>query len=125
MQGALQMNAVQLLKEDHERAERLFHQFQLADDDGKAEIATEICRILRIHARIEEELLYPAARDALGEEGEDLIDEALVEHSTAKRIIGEIESAHTSDEFYHAKVKALGEYVKRHVREEEGEVSAA
>jgi hemerythrin superfamily protein len=77
--------------------------------------------MLTVHATAEEELFYPAARDALGEE-EDLIDEADVEHATAKELIAQIQGSSPDDPHYDAKVKVLGEYIDHHVKEEEGEI---
>ena len=77
---------------------------------------------LTVHAQIEEEIFYPAAREALGEEGEDLLDEAKVEHNSLKELIGHIEGSSPEDELFGAHVKVLGEYVKHHVKEEEGEL---
>ena len=116
------MNAVELLKEDHEQVARLFKKFEMADEDLKGEIATRICRLLTIHAQIEEQLLYPAARSALEEAGEDLVDEAVVEHASVKNLVGQIESSGSSDELFSAKVRVLGEYVRHHVKEEEAEL---
>jgi hemerythrin-like domain-containing protein len=76
-----------------------------------------------VHAQIEEAIFYPAARNALPqEEGQDLLDEAAVEHQTLKDIIGRLEMAPTSDPLYDAGVKVLSEYVKHHVKEEENEL---
>ena len=78
--------------------------------------------MLTVHATVEEEIFYPAAREALGEE-EDLIDEADVEHATAKDLIAQIEgSSPAEDALFDAKVKVLGEYIAHHVKEEEGEM---
>jgi len=76
--------------------------------------------MLTAHATIEEEIFYPAARDA-GVEG-DLLDEAEVEHASAKDLIAQIRSMSPDDDLYDAKVKVLGEYVRHHVEEEEGEL---
>ena len=76
--------------------------------------------MLTAHATIEEEIFYPAARDA-GVEG-DLLDEAEVEHASAKDLIAQIRSMSPDDDLYDAKVKVLGEYVDHHVREEEDEM---
>lgn len=116
------MNAVKLLKEDHRQVAALFEQFDGADDDDKGEIAGRVCRMLTVHAQIEEELLYPAARGALEEQDAGLVDEATVEHASVKDLVGQIESSDSSDELFDAKVKVLGEYVTHHVKEEEGEL---
>src|SRR4029078_802963 len=75
-----------------------------------------------IHAQIEETIFYPAARRALQEKGQDLLDEAAGEHQTLKDIVGRLEMAPTSDPLYDAGVKVLSEYVKHHVKEEENEL---
>ena len=73
-----------------------------------------------MHAQIEEEIFYPALREALKET--DLIDEAAVEHQTAKDLIAQIQAAGEPDEMFDAKVKVLGEYIDHHVKEERGEI---
>jgi hemerythrin-like domain-containing protein len=73
-----------------------------------------------VHAQIEEEIFYPAAREALKEQ--DLIDEATVEHASAKDLIAQIEQAQAGDELFDAKVIVLGEYIKHHVKEEHNEM---
>jgi hemerythrin superfamily protein len=73
--------------------------------------------MLTVHATVEEEIFYPAAREALEEQ--DLLDEAEVEHATAKDLIAQIQTMDPSDELYDAKVTVLGEYVNHHVQEEE------
>ncbi len=117
-------NALSILEKDHREVESLFSQFEKAKDEAqKSELAEKICLELKVHAQIEEELLYPMAREETGED--DLVHEALVEHHTAKQLIKEIESAKSSDELYDARVKVLGEYVKHHVKEEEKELFPA
>jgi hemerythrin superfamily protein len=116
------MDAIKLLKQDHREVERLVDEFERARAPKKAQIAEEICRQLTVHAQIEEEIFYPAAREALKEE--DLVDEAEVEHQSAKDLIAQIQGGSTEDEKFEARVKVLGEYVKHHVREEEKEMFA-
>ena len=118
-------NAVEILKQDHDEVEKLFDQYEDAKDEDNAELKSEIvaavCKALTIHARIEEELFYPAMRrheeDAL-----DLVDEAAVEHQTLKTLVAELLAATPGEALYDAKVKVLSEYVKHHVKEEEGEM---
>ncbi|HEX2083103.1 MAG TPA: hemerythrin domain-containing protein, partial [Xanthomonadaceae bacterium] len=62
------MNAVKLLKQDHKEVSDLFEEFEEADEGEKSSIAERICKLLTVHAQIEEELLYPQAREALDEE---------------------------------------------------------
>ena len=110
-------DAVALLKDDHRTVEELFAQFEKASGEGrKQKLATQICTELSIHAQIEEEIFYPACE---GKVEDELIKEAYVEHDGAKLLIAEIMAGEPSDEFYDAKVKVLGEYIKHHVKEEE------
>ena len=120
-------NAIELLKRDHDAVEKLFAQYEEikdgADDSEKEDLVAQICDALTVHAQIEETIFYPAARQALQEEeGQDLLNEAAVEHQTLKDIIGRLEAAPTSDPLYDAGVKVLAEYTKHHVREEENEL---
>jgi len=110
-------DAVALLKEDHRTVEDLFAQFEKASGEGrKQKLATQICLELSIHARIEEEIFYPACE---GKVDDDLLKESYVEHDGAKLLIAEIMAGEPSDEFYDAKVTVLQEQVEHHVEEEE------
>ena len=117
-----QQDAIKLLMSDHDEVAALFKQFQKAKNDGsqKSDIVQQICKALSVHAEIEEEIFYPAARDALEEQGEDMIDEAEVEHGAIKGLVEQLQDASPDDEMYDAKVKVLCEYVIHHVKEEEG-----
>jgi hemerythrin superfamily protein len=116
------MDALNLLKQDHRDVSELFDAFE-KDDADKSEIASHVCRMLTVHAMIEEEIFYPAAREALGDtEGDDLLDEAEVEHASAKDLIAQIEEEGQDGDMFEAKVKVLGEYVRHHVKEEESEL---
>ena len=115
------MNAIELLKHDHREVEEYFEEYEdLEDDAEKAELSAKICQALKVHAQIEEEIFYPAAREATGDE--DLLDEAVVEHAGAKRLIEEIESMEVGEDLYDAKIRVLGEQIKHHVKEEEEEL---
>ena len=111
------MDAVALLKQDHRTVEDLFARFDKASGDGgKEKLARQICLELSVHAKIEEEIFYPACE---GKVEDELLKEAYVEHDGAKLLIGEILAGEPSDEFYDSKVKVLQEQIEHHVEEEE------
>jgi hemerythrin superfamily protein len=114
-------DAIALLEADHRQVEGYFDAYKSAKSgENKKALAVNICNALRVHAQIEEELFYPAARKATKET--DLLDEATVEHAGAKVLIAEIESMQPGMPLYDAKVTVLGEQIAHHVKEEEGEL---
>ena len=120
-------SAIELLERDHDEVEKLFaHYEDIKDGAGGADkesLVAEICDALTVHAQVEEQIFYPAARRALADgEGKDMLDEAAVEHQSLKDIIARLEAASTGDPLYDAGVKVLSEYVKHHVKEEEKEL---
>ncbi len=114
-------DAIKLLTEDHAKVKKLFREYEKLskkeDEDGKEELAQQICKELTIHAQLEEEIFYPAARQAIKDD--DLLNEALIEHSSVKDLISKIKSMKTTDPMYDAVVTVLREYVTHHVQEEE------
>lgn len=121
---AAEHDVTKLLEADHKKVKKLFKDFEKCakqnDEAGKVEIAMQICMELKVHAQVEEEIFYPALYEALDEH--DLVDEAVVEHATAKDLIEQIESMVGSEDLYDAKVKVLSEYIDHHVQEEEKEI---
>jgi hemerythrin-like domain-containing protein len=117
-------DAIGLLMDDHKRVQKIFKDFEKVKSKGdlemKAELVRTACHELTIHAQLEEELVYPVLREALKEK--TLIDEAAVEHGTAKQFISELESMDPNDELYDAKFLVLGEYINHHIKEEEKEI---
>jgi hypothetical protein len=123
--AAAKADATLLLTRDHTEVHELFkHYEKLAESHAEASdrqaMAEQICTMLTVHATIEEEIFYPEAREA-GVES-DLLDEAEVEHSSAKALIAQIRAMQPDEALYDAKVKVLGEYVDHHVREEQEEL---
>lgn len=116
-------NVINLLIDDHEKVKKLFKEFEKLskkNDDSKVEIANQICMELTAHALAEEEVFYPVARRAISDD--DMMNEADVEHDSAKDLIAQIQSMSPNDEMYDAKVTVLGEYIDHHVKEEENEM---
>ena len=118
-------DAIDLLTDDHLEVSALFKRYEkLARKDSPADerrtLAQSICEMLKAHTRIEEEIFYPAARSA-GIDA-DLLDEAKIEHASAKDLIAQIELGDPDDDLYDAKVTVLGEYIRHHVVEEQTEM---
>ena len=123
MKKATPQDAIALLKDDHKRVKDLFEQYDKLSDRSvvnKKKIATQICLELTVHAQIEEEIFYPAVRGPI-KDG-DLMDEAEVEHASAKELIAQISEMDPGDDLYDAKVKVLSEQIEHHVEEEEEEM---
>jgi hypothetical protein len=110
-------DAIALLKQDHRNVEALFKTYQTADQREKQEIVQRICNELIVHTMLEEEIFYQACRDK-GVEAKEL-DEAQIEHDSAKLLIGELLAGSPGSQYFDAKVTVLSEYIKHHVGEEE------
>jgi precorrin-2 methylase len=118
------IDAIELLTQQHREVKEMFDRFENMTDRAKVskkKLADEICNALIMHTTIEEEIYYPATREA-SEETEDMVDEAVVEHASAKDLIAQIMEMDPGDDLYDAKVKVLGELVEHHVQEEEEEM---
>ena len=113
-------DALKILKADHKEVSDMVKKFESGrlSKDRKAAVAKQICQALTVHAQIEEEIFYPAARESV-RNGEDLLDEAEVEHGSVKELVAAIEGSTPDEELFDARVTVLGEYVKHHVKEEE------
>ena len=116
-------NAITLLRADHQRVADLFETFEKSRSTAKQKaIAQEICNELTVHATIEEEIFYPAAKAALDDK--EMVPEALVEHDGVKKLIVQIEGSEVG-EMFDARVKVLSELIKHHVKEEQTELFPA
>jgi cytochrome P450 len=118
-------HAIDILDADHLAVHALFDAYRelvrtRAPALQRRTLAEEICIELTIHARLEEELFYPAVRDALNDDA--LLDEAEDEHGSQREFVAQILATSAEDELYDAKVAVLAEYVERHVRKEREEV---
>jgi hemerythrin superfamily protein len=117
---------LKMLAEDHRKVVEMFDRFEKMKDAGdpdteaKQMLVEVCCAELTVHAQLEEELFYPALRDAIDDM--DLLDEAEVEHASAKQLMAELAAMQPDDDLYDAKFTVLGEYVKHHIEEEEKEI---
>lgn len=115
--------AIEMLKEDHAKVKKAFKEFEnmdRSDTETCRQVVQTVCDDLKVHTTLEEEIFYPAVREAI--EDEDIMNEASVEHETAKMLIEQLENMEPDDPNYHATFTVLGEYVMHHVKEEEGEM---
>jgi hemerythrin-like domain-containing protein len=121
-----QKDACDLLDSDHKAVKKMFSEFEeLTETRGntrekKRQLAENICRELTVHAQIEEEIFYPAIRKAINDEL--MMNEAEVEHTSAKDLIAQIQGMEPGDALYDATVLVLGEYVDHHIKEERTEM---
>jgi len=119
-------DAIDLLKQDHERVEKAFKEFEKLDrQDAEAcrRLIEGVCEALTVHTTLEEEIFYPAVREAIDDE--DLMNEAAVEHETARMLIEQLQNMGPDDPNYFATFTVLGEYVRHHIKEEQNEMFPA
>ncbi|OFE11342.1 hemerythrin [Pseudohongiella acticola] len=117
-------DAIKILMADHKKVKAAFKQFEELGDKAfvsKKKLADEICMELLVHTQVEEEILYPVFVKNIKKE-KPLVNEAVVEHSSAKVLIGEILDMKGDEELFDARVKVLSEYIDHHVKEEEKEM---
>jgi hemerythrin superfamily protein len=120
------VEAIEMLKQDHDKVEKAFKEFEKMDrDDMEAcrRLILTVCEDLELHTTLEEEIFYPAVREAIDDE--NIVNEASVEHETAKMLIEQLENMQEDDPNFYATFTVLGEYVRHHVKEEEGEMFPA
>ena len=118
--------AIQMLEEEHEKVRKAFAELEAmdpADEERCRQLVLDVCQDLRAHTTLEEEIFDPAVREAIDDE--ELMNEAAVEHETAKMLIEQLENMDADDPNFHATFTVLGEYVRHHIKEEEGEMFPA
>ncbi len=122
--GSGSHDALAFLEAEHRAVEKLFKAFEKADDDldAKAALAQRACEELSIHTMLEEELLYPAAQEALPDSDKIDVEEAYVEHFLVKTLIAKFETMKAGDKGFDATFKVMSEMVGHHVEEEEEEL---
>jgi hemerythrin superfamily protein len=119
-------DACDLLDMDHKAVKKMFKEYEELTGSRargaaqkRQELAQQICQELTVHAQVEEEIFYPAIREAIKDT--DILDEAEVEHQSAKELIAQIQAGGEQEKI-DAKVKVLGEYIDHHVKEERNEI---
>jgi len=120
------IDAIDLLKQDHDHVEKAFKEFEKMDrQDAEAcrRLIERVCEELSVHTTLEEEIFYPAVREGIDDE--DLMNEAAVEHETARMLIEQLQNMAPDDPNYFATFTVLGEYVRHHVKEEQNEMFPA
>ena len=116
-------DAIELLKRDHADVKKAFKDFEKAkykDPQACKDFLASICRDIEMHAKVEEEIFYPAVRGRIKDD--DLMNEAQVEHNSAKQLIAEIQRLSGDDPMLKANAQVLSEYIKHHAGEEEREM---
>jgi hemerythrin superfamily protein len=113
------VDAIELLKGQHEEVKAMFKKIEKAGEEAKEELFEQIADALAVHATIEEKHFYPATKNARTEE---LLQEAVEEHLAVKRIIADLLEMSSDDPQFDAKITVLKENVEHHVEEEEGEL---
>jgi len=115
------MDAISLLKDDHKNVKQLFRDYEGLGDRAmqrRQGLYKKISTELEIHTMIEEEIFYPAAREA----DDEMVAEAIEEHNVVKRLLQELEGMDPSDERFDAKMTVVIENVEHHAEEEEQEM---
>ncbi|CAM5452245.1 hemerythrin domain-containing protein [Eoetvoesiella caeni] len=118
-----QKKVITMLIDDHREAQKLFKEFKSAKDSNrKAEIVRQACAALTAHTGVEEKHFYPFLRGADPKTFGSLLDEAKVEHASAKELIAQLEEMQPNENLYDAYFTVLGEYTNHHITEEEDEL---
>jgi len=114
------MNAIELLKDDHNKVERLFQKVKATEEGEHLELFKQIKQELDAHTHIEEVIFYPRLKEE--EELEDIVLEGIEEHHQAKMFLRELSNLTEDSEKFEPKLKVLMEDITHHVQEEEGEM---
>ncbi len=118
------MNALDILKKDHDKVKELFAEYDTLSGDGakKNEVAQTVLRELELHSRIEEDIFYPAMRARSGKEGKELVKHSVSEHHEIDDLVAELRDADPSDPDFDDRFQELMEDVEEHIEEEETEM---
>ena len=116
------MNAVELLKDDHDKVDKLFQTVKANEDGDNTEIFEQIKAELDVHTHIEETIFYPKLIEEGDEELKKITLEGIEEHRQAKMFLRELAALADESEKFQPKLKVLMEDIAHHVQEEEGQM---
>jgi len=120
------MNAIRLLMQDHKKVRQLLSELEgttTRNARDRQRLVQEISNEVNVHAQIEEEIFYPAFKEAAKKtEDTDMFYEAAEEHHVVEMVLPELESADPSSDEFTAKAKVLKELIEHHADEEEKEM---
>ena len=116
------MNAIELLKEDHDKVDRLFQKVKATPDGDHKDLFEQIKAELDIHTHIEETIFYPKLKEDGNDELKDIVLEGIEEHRQAKMFLRELAALTDDSEKFDPKLKVLMEDISHHVMEEEGQM---
>ena len=116
------MNAIELLKNDHDEVDKLFQKVKASPDGDHTKLFEQIKAELEAHTHIEETIFYPKLKEDGDEELKKLTLEGIEEHHQAKMFLRELSSLAEDSAKFDPKLKVLMEDITHHVQEEEGEM---
>ena len=119
------MKATKLLKEDHTKVKGLFREYEAAGERAfktRLRLFQKMKEELQIHSKIEEEIFYPAVREARTKKAIAIVDESVEEHAKVENLLTEISALQPEEEEFDSKVGELIKDVKHHAKEEEEEM---
>lgn len=117
------MDAIQLLKDDHDKVKKILEDLGSTTERGvktREELFTKVKRELEVHESIEEEIFYPALKEH--PKAKDIVLEGYEEHHVVDMVMAEIADLPFDDETWGAKCTVMKENVEHHIEEEEGDM---
>ena len=117
------MDALSLLKEDHEKVKKLLEQLESTTERGvktREELFSKIKQEMQVHEDIEESIFYPALKEH--PKAKEIVLEGYEEHNVVDRLLGELDTLPFDDETWGAKAKVMKENIEHHIEEEEDEM---
>ncbi|MBA3351680.1 MAG: hemerythrin domain-containing protein [Blastocatellia bacterium] len=116
------MNAIELLKEDHDKVDKLFQKVKANEDADHKDTFEQIKAELDVHTHIEEVIFYPKLITDGDEELKKIVLEGIEEHLQAKMFLRDLAGLSGDSEKFQPKLKVLMEDIAHHVQEEEGQM---